>query len=148
MPSEVTVSIDIAAPPEVVFDAMLDPQRLHEWVTIHRELLRADPGPPRTGMQMQQRLALRGAPFKVKWKLALCERPTHAMWQGQGPARSHAETEYTLTAIDGGTRFLYRNAFKPPLGPLGAVAGNALVGGLPETEARASLSRLKALLES
>ena len=44
--------------------------RLGEWVTIHRELLSADPGPPRKGMRMQQRMSLRGAPFKVTWELA------------------------------------------------------------------------------
>ena len=34
--SKVDVTIDIDAPPEAVFDAMLDPDRLAEWVTIHR----------------------------------------------------------------------------------------------------------------
>jgi len=54
-----------------------------------------------------------------------------------------------LSALDGGarTRFNYRNEFHPPLGPLGAVAGRALVGHLPRREADASLARLKALVE-
>ena len=147
--TEVHTSIDIDAPPEVVFDIALDPARLGDWVTIHRKLLSADAGPPREGMEMQQRMSLRGAAFKVSWKLAACERPTHAEWKGRGPARSKAETEYTLDALPGGgTRFSYRNAFKAPLGPLGAVAGNALVGGLPEKEALASLAALKRLAES
>lgn len=147
--SEVRTSIEIDAPPEVVFDVALDPQRLGDWVTIHRELLSADSGPPRAGMEMQQRMSLRGAAFKVSWELVACERPLHAEWKGRGPARSKAETEYTLEALpDGGTRFSYRNDFKAPLGPLGAVAGNALVGGVPEKEAIASLQALKELVES
>ncbi len=147
--SEVRTSIEIDAPPEVVFDIALDPQRLGDWVTIHRELLSADSGPPRAGMEMQQRMSLRGAAFKVSWELVACERPLHAEWKGRGPARSKAETEYTLEALpDGGTRFSYRNDFKAPLGPLGAVAGNALVGGVPEKEAIASLQALKELVES
>jgi len=147
--TEVHTSIDIGAPPEVVFDIALDPSRLRDWVTIHRKLLSVDPGPPREGMEMQQRMSLRGAAFKVTWKLVSCQRPTHAKWKGRGPARSKAETEYTLEALPGGgTRFLYRNAFKAPLGPLGAVAGNALVGGVPEKEALASLAALKRLAES
>ena len=77
-----------------------------------------------------------------------CEHPFHAEWHGRGPARSHAETEYRLTANDrGGTHFGYRNEFRAPLGPLGAVASRALVGGLPRREADASLLRLKALAE-
>lgn len=146
--SEVRTSIEIEAPPQVVFDIALDAQRLGEWVTIHRELLCADEGPLREGMKMEQRLSLRGAPFKVKWELGACERPTHAEWKGKGPARSKAETEYTLEAIEGGgTRFSYRNSFTAPLGPLGKLAADALVGGLPEKEAVASLKALKALVE-
>jgi len=80
--------------------------------------------------------------------LVRCERPFHAEWHGRGPARSHAETEYRLTANDhGGTHFGYRNDFRGPLGPLGAIASRALVGGLPKREADASLQRLKALVE-
>jgi hypothetical protein len=70
------------------------------------------------------------------------------VWQGRGPARSRAETEYRLSAADGGaTRFDYRNTFHPPLGVLGAVAGRALVGHLPQREADASLQRLKSMVE-
>jgi hypothetical protein len=84
----------------------------------------------------------------VDWELTDCERPRHAKWKGKGPARSRAETEYRLQALDGGgTRFSYRNAFAAPFGPLGAVASRALVGGLPEVEARRSLANLKQLLE-
>lgn len=147
--SEVRTSIDIDASPEAVFDLALDPRRLGEWVTIHRELLGADDGVPQVGMKMQQRLSLRGAPFKVSWELVACERPHRAEWRGRGPARSQAETEYTLEALAGGiTRLRYRNAFKAPLGPLGAVASSALVGGVPEKEATASLRALKTLAES
>lgn len=146
--SEVHSFIEIDATPEEIFDIALDAQRLGDWVTIHKKLLSADDGPPREGMKMEQRLVLRGAPFKVSWELAACRRPTHARWKGRGPARSKAKTEYALEALpDGGTRFSYRNAFTAPLGPLGAAAGNALVGGLPEKEAIASLKALKALVE-
>ena len=67
---------------------------------------------------------------------------------GQGPARSRAHTEYLLSEQDGQTCFDYRNEFKAPLGPLGAVASRALVGGIPQREANRSLERLKALLEN
>jgi uncharacterized protein YndB with AHSA1/START domain len=145
--SEVTTSIDIAAPPEVVWKLAMDPDRLQEWVTIQRRLHSHDNGPPRKGYEMEQTLHLRGVNFKVHWELVACDAERHAEWHGRGPARSHAETEYRLTAIDGGTRFDYRNVFKAPLGPLGAVASRAIVGGLPLREADASLRRLKALAE-
>ncbi len=140
--SEVVTSIDIDAPVEDVWRTVMDPTRLQEWVTIHRKLI------SHSTDAMEQVMCLRGANFKVKWKLVQSDEPRHAMWQGRGPARSHAETEYRLSDNGrGGTRFDYRNEFKAPLGPLGALASNALVGGLPAKEADASLARLKALME-
>jgi uncharacterized protein YndB with AHSA1/START domain len=146
--AEVILSIEIAAPPEKVWEVVMDPSRFEEWVTIHRGLGKvSSDGAPKTGDEMEQSMALRGATFKVRWKLTECDAPRHAVWEGKGPARSHAETEYRLTPTERGTRFAYRNEFRAPMGPLGAVASKALVGGLPEREARATLKRLKALLE-
>jgi uncharacterized protein YndB with AHSA1/START domain len=145
--SEVRASIDIAAAPEKVWALVMDPERLGDWVTIHRALGRHDRGPARRGFEMEQTLHLRGVNFKVRWELVSVTEGVHAEWHGRGPARSHAETEYHLTAQDGGTRFSYRNEFKPPLGPIGAVASRALVGGLPSREADATLHRLKTVAE-
>jgi hypothetical protein len=145
--TEVVTSIDIAAPPERVWALAMDPDCLSEWVTIHRRLHGHDGGPPRKGYAMEQTLHLRGVNFKVHWELVAFDAGHHAEWHGRGPARSHAETEYRLTAIDLGTRFDYRNEFTAPLGPLGRVASRALVGGLPRREADASLQKLKALAE-
>ena len=146
--SEVDTSIDIAAPPEQVWATAMDPDRLADWVTIHRGLHDHTGGRLRQGYEMEQTLCLRGVNFKVHWELVSCDRPFHAEWHGRGPARSHAETEYSLreNAL-GGTRFGYRNEFRAPLGPLGAIASRAIVGGLPKREADASLERLKALVE-
>ncbi len=145
--SEVVTSIDIKAPPEKVWALAMDPTRFGDWVTIHRGLGDHDGGSPREGYRMDQTLCLRGVNFHVRWELVSCRDARHAEWHGKGPARSHAETEYRLTEIDGGTRFDYRNEFKAPLGPLGAVASRALVGGIPAREADASLRKLKALAE-
>jgi uncharacterized protein YndB with AHSA1/START domain len=139
--SEVVTSIDIAAPPEQVWDVVMDATRLGEWVTIHRRLI------SHGDREMEQVLCIHHVNFHVKWELETSERPLHAEWHGRGPARSKAETEYTLRAVDGGTRFEDRNEFKAPLGPLGAAASRALVGGVPQREADASLQKLKALVE-
>jgi uncharacterized protein YndB with AHSA1/START domain len=147
--STVETTVEIAAPPADVWRVVMDPQRLGEWVTIHRKLHDADPWPPHEGARMDQTLALRGAPFKVRWTLVACEDTRRAVWQGKGPAHSRAETEYELSpTADGGTSFHYRNTFKAPLGPLGAVASRAVVGGLPVREAEASLARLRTLCET
>jgi uncharacterized membrane protein len=144
----VKASIEIDAPREEVYETMLDPSRLDEWVTIHRRVNRHDEGPPREGYEMEQTLCLRGANFKVRWTLTEADRPGHATWEGRGPAHSYARTSYTLHSVDGDrTRFEYENEFKAPGGILGAAASRVIVGGVPDREADRSLHRLKALLE-
>ena len=145
--SEVRAKIDIAADPATVYDVMLDPARLHEWVTIHRKVNRSDSGEPREGFEMDQTLCLRHANFKVHWTLTEAERPHRATWEGKGPAGSYARTSYRLTPDGDGTHFEYENEFKAPGGLLGAAASRVLVGGQPEREAQRSLQQLKALLE-
>lgn len=139
--SEVRASITINAPIVEVWNLIMDASRLHEWVTIHRRLVEAGP------TSMTQVMSLRGAHFTVHWQLTNSDPPRHASWRGRGPAHSTAEIDYTLTTSGDATRFDYRNLFKAPGGLLGAVASRALVGGIPEREAHASLRRLKALLE-
>jgi uncharacterized protein YndB with AHSA1/START domain len=147
--SLVTTSIEIAATPEQVWDVVLDPRRLADWVTIHRSLGDDTPARLRRGSTFEQTLTLRGAHLHVAWTVEQIDPPRRAEWHGRGPAHSHATIVYRLEPTgDGGTRFTYENSFKPPGGPLGAVAGRVLVGGLSDREAQRSLERLKALLEA
>jgi uncharacterized protein YndB with AHSA1/START domain len=145
--STIKASTQIAAPPAEVWDMIMDPARLGDWVTIHRRLLHADDGPPRVGYEMDQQVHLRGVNLVVHWKLMDCRPNELAVWEGRGPARSRARTEYSLTADGEGTRFDYRNEFRPPLGPVGAIVSRALVGGMPEREATRTLNQLRAHLE-
>ena len=93
----VRASIDIDAPREQVYDFMLDPAHLDEWVTIHRRVNSRDAGPPREGYEMDQTLCLRGANFKVHWTLTEADRPDRATWEGRGPAHSYARTATRCT---------------------------------------------------
>ncbi|HME05237.1 MAG TPA: SRPBCC family protein [Solirubrobacteraceae bacterium] len=145
--SDVTASIHIDAAPAEVWKIVMDPDRLGEWVTIHRRLLHADRGPARKGFTMEQQVHMRGVSLDVHWKLVECIPCERAVWEGRGPARSRARTEYLLAAEDGGTRFDYRNRFRAPLGPVGALVSRALVGGMPEREANRTLERLRAVLQ-
>ena len=144
----VTASIDIDAPRKTVFDTVLDPARLDEWVTIHRRVNHADGGAPHEGFGMEQTLCLRGANFKVRWELTDFDPDSRATWEGKGPAGSYARTSYRLSDNDGkGTHFEYENEFKAPGGFLGSAASRVLVGGVPQREATRSLKQLKTLLE-
>ena len=99
--SEVTASVTIDAPPEEVWRTVLDPDRLSEWVTIHRKVNSADDGPPREGFRMQQTLHLRGANFKVRWALTEAEEPCSRPGRAAGRPTPTRRTSYRLTAANG-----------------------------------------------
>ena len=145
--STVASSVLIAAAPESVWAVVMDSQRFGEWVTIHRGLREASPGPVREGSSMEQILHLRGADIRVRWLLVECSPPNYARWQGRGPARTRARIEYRLTAVAEGTRFDYQNEFDPPLGALGAFASRHMMGQMAQREADRSLAALRELIE-
>jgi uncharacterized protein YndB with AHSA1/START domain len=146
--STVHVRIDIQAPVERVWETVMDPHRLQEWVTIHRAITNVSDEPLRRGSTMEQVLHMRGVSFHVHWTLVDVNPPYRAEWEGHGPAHSRARILYQLSGDgDGPTGFEYTNEFTAPGGRLGNVASRVLVGDASEREARASLARLKALLE-
>jgi uncharacterized protein YndB with AHSA1/START domain len=145
--SSVTATIHIAASPQEVWDLIMDPNRLDDWVTIHRRLRDASANPLTGGAEMEQTLCMRGVHFNVRWTVVEFDPPHRAVMEGRGPARSKARIEDRLAEHDGGTRFDYTNEFHPPGGPLGAAASRVLVGGVPQREANKSLEQLKGLLE-
>ena len=85
----------------------------------------------------------------MKWSLDEVDEPHHAVWEGRGPAGSHARIVDRLTPLDGGTRtrFDYRNEYSQPGGIVGRMAGRVLVAGIAEREANRSLARLKTFVE-
>jgi carbon monoxide dehydrogenase subunit G len=139
-------SIDLPASPDDVWDLVMDPRRLGDWVTVHRSA-EADPDELRRGSSFKQTLALGGRPFTVTWTITEVERPRHASWEGSGPAGSRASVGYALERRNGGTRFHYLNDFKLPGGPLGAVAGKIIGRIAFEREAEKSLANLGRLFE-
>jgi len=146
--STVHVTTRINAPVERVWAVVMDPARLKDWVTIHRWVRDVSAQPLREGSTMTQCLHLRGVSFHVDWKLVDVHAPTHAEWEGLGPAHSRARIRYELQADgDDGTDFEYVNEFHPPGGRLGLVASRVIVGAASEREAERSLERLKALIE-
>jgi carbon monoxide dehydrogenase subunit G len=145
----VTASIDIAVPPQRVWEVIMDPGHFRDWVTIHRRLGKVDDGELREGFEVEQTLALHHANFKVRWSLAELDAPFRAVWEGKGPAGSRARIVDELVPLDGGkaTRFEYCNEYSNPGGFLGRMASRMLVAGSADREATRSLERLKRYLE-
>jgi uncharacterized membrane protein len=146
--STVHVTTKIDAPVKRVWDVVMDPNCLGDWVTIHKWVRDISSQPLHEGSTMKQCLHLRGVSFNVNWTLVDMDAPHHAEWAGMGPAHSQARIRYELRP-DGNdaTEFEYINEFTPPGGRLGSMASRMIVGATSEREAERSLQRLKALLE-
>jgi carbon monoxide dehydrogenase subunit G len=136
----------IAAPPKQVYDIVMDPDRLRDWVTIHHRLEDDPVSPLKKGSTLTQCLKLAGRKFRVHWKVVENEPCEHVVWEGRGPVASHARVEYRFNSNDGGTDFSYVNEYDLPGGPLGRFAGKA-VARVTQKEVEGSLQRLKQLVE-
>ena len=140
-------TIEIDATPEEVYDVLTNPHCLGEWVTIQEKLVSAPEPPLKEGDCIVQGMRVVGKRFEVSWNVEVADRPSKVRWSGDGPMGSVARATYELEPNgNGGTRFSYTNEYDVPGGPVGKVAGRALVqasGG----EADATLARLKKFVE-
>jgi uncharacterized protein YndB with AHSA1/START domain len=94
----VTAAIDIAAPPEKVWEVVMDPNRLKDWVTIHRKVGKVSDAPLKDGSTLEQTLHLRGVSIKVRWTVEEARAPERAVWEGRGPARANSSRRSARSA--------------------------------------------------
>jgi carbon monoxide dehydrogenase subunit G len=141
--------ITIDASPEEVWNVLMDPDRLEDWVSIHQKLKNAPNGILNEGDKLTQCLRLMHKNFDVDWRVEEARKPKKAVWEGRGPLRSKAAVVYELAPDgNGGTSFHYENEFKAPMGPLGAFFADHAFQRTSEREADRTLDKLKGLLES
>jgi carbon monoxide dehydrogenase subunit G len=141
-------SIRIEAPPQRVYDLVMDASRLRDWVTIHHHLVDGPDGQLEKGSKLTQTLRLAGRRFNVRWTVVENEPCKRVVWEGRGPVASHARVVYEFDPDGEGkhTTFSYTNEYDLPGGPLGRMAGRA-VSRITQRELDGSLQRLKSLVE-
>lgn len=140
-------TIDIDASPERVYDLVMNPRRLEDWVTIHAGLKDAPGGELRKGSELVQSLKLAGRRFDVHWEVVQAEKPRRVVWEGKGPVHSRAKVVYDIDPDgDGKTCFSYMNEYSMPGGPLGRIAAGVL-RHTAERESERTLEELKRIME-
>lgn len=139
--------IQIDASREQVYGVLSDPDCLGEWVTIQEELEEAPDGDLKAGDTLRQRMKVAGRRFRLSWTVVEADPPSRLVWEGKGPMGSKAKAVYELSGNGaGGTCFSYLNQYQLPGGPVGKLAGRAVVKASGR-EADRTLERLKALVE-
>jgi len=145
--SKLEREIEIDAPAEAVYDTLTDPDCLGEWVTVQDELEEAPSGNVEVGDTLVQRMKVAGQKFRIRWHVDEADRPTRIVWTGKGPMGTKAKATYEIRTNGGdGCVFVYTNEYDLPGGPVGKLAGSAIVGA-SGGEADRSLERLKKLIE-
>ena len=139
-------TVEIAAPPERIYEVIMDPSRLAEWVTIHRDLEGSPPDRLERGSELTQLLRLAGRRFKVRWMVVENDPCRYVVWKGRGPVGSQARVEYGFAPNGDGTTFRYINEYDLPGRALGRLAGRT-VSKIAAKELDVSLQRLKSLVE-
>lgn len=145
--SKLKRDIEIMASPEQVWDVLMDPDHLGDWVTIQDAIEEAPAGDLERGSVLVQRVKIAGRRVHLRWKVIEADKPNRAVWKGEGPMGSKATVVYELSHNGGSTYFHYTNEYSLPGGLMGRIAGAAIVGASGH-EANRTLKRLKSLVES
>lgn len=135
--ADFTLTRQIDAPPEVVFDTITDHRRYSDYTPIRRAELEREGDEEPNGKGAIRALHLAGPPMRER--VVAFERPhlfTYELLSGL-PVRDHVGT-VTLDARDGGTLMTYRIETTPTI-PL---SGPAVVGGM-----RIAIGRLIAAVQ-
>lgn len=146
MSREVRAEAELPAAPDVVWEIVIDPSRLGDWVTTHEGLEGDVPDRLEQGSTFKQRLKVGGPTFTATWNVVEYDPPHHVRWEGEGPAGSKAHVEYNLERLAERTRFTYVNRFELPGGALGRLAGRAIGERVAKREADRSLENLARLI--
>ena len=105
------ISIDIAAPPEIVWSVMEDAEHWHEWTPSVRSIRRLDKGPLRVG----SRALIRQPKFPpALWQVTALEPGRSFTWKSGLPLM-WVFAQHSVTPIDGGTRATLSLHFAGPL---------------------------------
>jgi uncharacterized protein YndB with AHSA1/START domain len=108
MAKVIEASIDIARPPQEVFDFLSDPARIPDWQPAVDEAAFESPGVPDVGTQGHEVRRVPGGPQTFRWEVTECEPGRRWGVKGiDGPVRAHVTVALTPIGAGDGTHVDY-----------------------------------------
>jgi uncharacterized protein YndB with AHSA1/START domain len=108
------ISVDIAAPPAVVWSVMMEAERWHEWTPSVRSIRQLDSGPLRVG----SRALIRQPGFPpAMWKVTALEPGRSFTWRSGAPGM-WVHAHHSVEPVEGGARATLRLHYEGLIGRL------------------------------
>ena len=139
-------TIDIAAPPERVFEELIDLHRLDRWSTITA----SHEGPDEklsVGQEFRQNLRVAGVSLPTTWRCTACDPPNAVAYEASSAGGGSLTMRQVVVPTDGGSTVELVVDYELPGSVLGEVLDRLYVERRNEREAQHSLENLKDLLE-
>ena len=145
--SKVRSEIEIAAPPERVWEVLIDPERRPQYnvsiVEVH------DPSGPldQVGSAYDAVAKVYGRRIEGRWEVTEVSPMRKIVQRGSGGAGANATVNGTIEPSGEGTRAAVEVDYQLPAGFLGEVANKLFVERSVERDVRHTLENLKELVE-
>ncbi len=139
-------TIDIAAPPERVFEDLIDLHQLDRWSTITA----SHEGPEETlraGHEFRQDIRVAGLSLPTTWRCTECDPPRLVAYEAESPGGGSLTMRQVVVPTDGGSRVELVVDYELPGSFLGELLDRVYVERRNQREAQHSLENLKDLLE-
>lgn len=108
------ISVDVSAPPEIVWSVISDAEHWHEWTASVREIRLLDKGPLAIGT----RALIRQPKFPpAVWKVTALEPGKSFVWRSGAPAM-WVNAFHSVEPMSGGARATLRLDYEGPIGAL------------------------------
>lgn len=134
----------IDASPEHVYDALVDPATMKDWMDMH-EVRDLTGGLDVPGTRYTQVV---GGPWRFRGEIIRAERPTVHEQAGRGPWGASFRMTASLSPGNGGTDLELETEYVVPFGAIGRLLDRLFIERQPRTIANRELDRLVALVEA
>ena len=146
--SRIEVSVDIGAPPEVVWAFVSNLRRIPDWIEDTRAMLSVEPEPAQQGTVYKERSRIIGPVGQVTtWTISEFDPPRFQKHDGRVPMMASTSVSFGLEPSAGGTKFTLVFEYTPG-NPLSSLTDGLFVRKNLERTFQRSVQKLKALVEA